>query len=302
MRVGVTIGETATGSDLDGLVEEVRDREGRGFASVWMPNVFGLDAIGALAIAGTRTRRIELATAVVPTFPRHPLAIAQQALTAQVACGGRFVLGVGLSHKIVIESLLGLSYHEPARHMREYLEVLRPLLEGRPASHTGTLYRVNAELRFPGVSRVPLLVAALGPAMLRIAGELADGTITWMAGPKTIETHIRPTIVEAAKRAGRHEPRIVASLPIAVTNDADRARDVASKVFRIYGSLPSYRAMLDREGVRGPADVAIVGDERIVGAALDRIEGIGVTDLSATLFPADDGAVARTLEFLEGRV
>jgi F420-dependent oxidoreductase-like protein len=298
MRIGVTIGEPATGPDLGGLIEEVRDREKRGFASVFMPNIFGLDAIGALAIAGRATERIELATAVVPTFPRHPFALAQQALTAQVACGGRFVLGIGLSHRVVIEDMLGLSYAEPVRHMREYLRVLRPLLEGQPAAHRGELYRVNAGLRFPGVPRVPLLVAALGPAMLRIAGELADGTITWMTGPKTLEAHIRPTITEAAKRAGRPEPRIVASLPIAVTRQPERAREVAGRAFQIYGALPSYRAMLDREGVAGPADVAVVGEEGVVRRALRRLEEIGVTDLSAAVFPADEGAVQRTLGLL----
>ncbi len=298
MQIGVTVAESATGPNLDGLVREVRDLEARGFASVWMPNIFGLDAIAALSLAGRETDRIELGTAVVPTYPRHPFAIAQQALTAQVACQGRFVLGIGLSHKIVIENMLGMSYEKPARHMREYLQVLGPLLEGQPASHQGELYRVNAGLQFPGVPRVPLMVAALGPAMLRLAGTLADGTITWMTGSKTLETHILPGIREAAKEAGRREPRIVAGLPVAITNDPDRARQVAGRLFQIYGTLPSYRAMLDREGVGGPADVAVVGDAAEVEAELRRLEQLGVTDLNAALFPADDGAAKRTVEFL----
>ena len=302
MRIGVFLAEAAAGPDLDGLVQQVRELETQGFASAWMPNIFGLDAIGALAIAGRETERIELGTAVVPTYPRHPFAIGQQALTAQAACRGRFVLGIGLSHKIVIEDMLGMSYDKPARHMKEYIQVLGPLLEGKPAAHQGDLYRVNAGLQFPGVARVPLLVAALGPAMLRLAGTLADGTITWMTGPKTLESHIVPGIREAAKDAGRPEPRIVAGLPIAITNDPDGARQLAGKVFQIYGSLPSYRAMLDREGVEGPADVAIVGDTKTVEAALERLEQVGVTELSAVVFPADEGAVKRTTEFLASRL
>ena len=298
MRLGVTIVAAPAGPDLEGLVAEVKEREAQGFASVWMPNIFGLDAITGLAIAGRETKRIELGTGVVPTYPRHPTAIAQQALTAQVASGGRFVLGIGLSHKIVIEGMLGMSYDRPARHMREYLKVLGPLLEGKPAAHQGEHYRVNAGLQFPGVPRVPVLVAALGPTMLKLTGELADGTVTWMTGPKTIESHIAPTIREAAKAAGRPDPRIVGSFPIALTNDPDGAREVAAKVFQIYGTLPSYRAMLDREGVDGPADIAIVGDEAVLEAGIRRIRESGVTELSATIFPVDEGAVKRTTDFL----
>ncbi len=302
MRIGVTVAEAATGPNLDGLVKQVRELEAQGFASVWMPNIFGLDAIGALAIAGRETERIELGTAVVPTYPRHPFAIGQQALTAQVASRGRFVLGIGLSHKIVIENMLGMSYDKPARHMKEYLQVLGPLLEGRPAAHQGELYRVNAGLQFPEVPRVPLLIAALGPAMLRLAGTLTDGTITWMTGPKTLESHIVPGIREAAKDAGRPEPRVVAGLPIVITNDPDGARGVANKIFQMYRGLPSYRAMLDREGVDGPADVTVAGDTKLVEAALGRLEQVGVTDLNAAVFPADEGAVKRTTEFLASRV
>ena len=302
MQIGVTVAQAAAGSNLEGLVSEVRDLEARGFASVWMPNIFGLDAIGALAIAGRETERVELGTAVVPTYPRHPFAIAQQALTAQVACRGRFVLGIGLSHKIVIENMLGMSYDKPARHMEEYLQVLGPLLEGRPASHSGELYRVNAGLQFPEVPRVPLIVAALGPAMLRLAGTFADGTITWMTGPKTLEAHIGPTIREAAKAAGRPDPRVVAGLPLAITSDPDGARQVASRIFQMYGDLPSYRAMLDREGVGGPADVSIVGDTATVEAELRRLEQSGVTELNAAVFPSDEGAVKRTLDFLQSRL
>jgi len=228
--------------------------------------------------------------------------MAQQALTAQVATRGRFTLGIGLSHAFVIEDMFGLSYAKPARHMREYLSVLMPLLEGRPVAFQGALYQVNAELRFPGVERVPVLLAALGPVMLRLAGNLADGTVTWMTGPRTLETYIGPRIRTAAQEAGRPMPRVVAGLPIAITNRPDRARAVAGEVFAIYGTLPSYRAMLDREGVLSPADIPLVGDAGTVEAELRRLAEIGVTDLLAAPFEADTGAMERTIDFLAGHL
>ena len=165
--------------------------EQSGFATLWLPNIFGLDAITAAALAGRDATRIELGTAVVPTYPRHPVALAQQALTASAATSGRFTLGIGLSHKIVIEDMFGLDYSKPARHMREYLEVLTPLLRGEPVEYQGI--RVPREGRArpcPVPRRVPLLVAALGPVMLGLAGRLADGTITWMTGARTLAEHI----------------------------------------------------------------------------------------------------------------
>jgi 5,10-methylenetetrahydromethanopterin reductase len=157
-------------------------------------------------------------------------------------------------------------------------------------------------LRFPGVERVPVLLAALGPVMLRLAGNLADGTVTWMTGPRTLETYIGPRIRTAAQEAGRPRPRVVAGLPIAITNRPDQARAVAGEVFAIYGTLPSYRAMLDREGVLSPADIPLVGDAGTVEAELRRLAEIGVTDLLAAPFEADTGALERTIDFLAGHL
>ncbi len=294
MRIGLG---SLGGSSVDGVVADARRAAEAGFASVWLSNVFAVDAITACAVAGREVDGIELGTFVVPTFPRHPHAMAQQAATADDACRGRFVLGIGLSHQVVIESMLGLSFEAPARHMREYLSVLMPLLREGQAAHQGEVYRVNAPLERARPEGPPVVVAALGPVMLRIAGELADGTATWMTGPRTLADHIVPRITEAAEAAGRPAPRVVAGLPVCVTTDPDAARERASRVFAVYGGLPSYRAMLDREGVEGPAGVAIVGDEEAVGAAVRRMADAGVTDFNAALFGSDDEN-ARTREVL----
>lgn len=304
MRIGVMSGTGGPAEGgLDGLVARAKTLEERGFHSMWMAHIFGLDAITTLALVGRETRRIELGTAVVPTYPRHPVTMAQQALTAGAAAGGRFTLGIGLSHRLVIEDLFGLSYEKPAVHMREYLAVLEPLLRGETASHEGERYRVqNVQLQVPGAPAVPLVVAALGPAMLRLAGAHADGTITWTTGPRTLAEHIGPRIREAAKEAGRPEPRVVAGLPIVLTADADAARERIARQLAIYGQLPSYRAMLDLEGAEGPADIALVGDEKALEEGLRRLEDAGVTDFDAAIVPVDEDADARTLDFLASRL
>ena len=300
MRIGIQTGATPgpAGNALDVLVEQARDLEARGFATMSMANIFGLDAIGSMTVVGRETERIELATGVVPSFPRHPFAMAQQALTAGVASGGRFTLGIGLSHQVVIENMLGFSYAKPARHMREYLEVLAPLLRGESVQFRGEQYRVAGGLQVPDAPRVPLLVAALGPVMLKLAGRLADGTVTWMTGPKTLEGHIIPGIGSAAKAASRPEPRVVAGFPVAVVADVDGARERIGRGLAMYGTLPSYRAMLDREGAAGPADVAIVGDEASVRAQIRRLAESGLSDFQAVVMGVEDGAAERTLDLL----
>ena len=302
MRIGIMSGHGRQDEGLEALVEKARDLEARGFHTLWLANIFAIDAITAAALIGRETSRIELGTAVVPTYPRHPTALAQQTLTTQAACEGRFTLGIGLSHQIVIEGLLGLSYDRRAKHMREYLSVLGPLLRGEKAEFQGEEFRVNLGLEVPGSRPVSTLVAALGEHMLRIAGEQADGTILWMTGARTVEEHVVPTIRSAAAAHGRPQPRIVAGLPIVLTDDERAARDAVGKIMVHYGQIPSYRAMLDREGVAGPGDIALVGDERQLDAALDRLAAAGVTDFDAALIPVDDEAEARTLEYLQGRL
>ena len=303
MRIGLFAGTTpATNLELKGLVEFAQDVEARGFDTLWMPNIFGMDGVGACAIAGWETRRIELGTAVTPTYPRHPAALAQQAMTTQLACGGRFTLGIGLSHQVVIEGMYGLSYDRPARHMTEYLQIIAPLLRGEGVQFEGEQLTAKLALEMPGAEAVPLLVAALGPAMLKLAGTWADGTTTWMTGPRTIEEHIVPTISAAASAAGKPAPRIVCGLPICLTGNVDSAREQIGKSLEIYGMLPSYRAMLDREGVSGPAELSMVGDESTLRASIARLRDAGVTDFNAAIFVGEGGGLEATLDLLQSEL
>lgn len=305
MRIGVSLPEPSGPGTFDRLHEGLEQAASDGFASAWMSHVFGLDALTALAVAGSQVPGIELGTAVVPTYPRHPAALAQQALTADAALGGRLVLGIGLSHQVVIEDMFGYSFGQPVRHMKEYLAVLTPLLAGRPVAFAGQTVRASIGLSIPAPRRVPVLLAALAPRMLRLAGEQADGTVLWLTGPATVRDHIVPTITAAAQAAGRPSPRIVCHLPLCVTDDVARARARAAETFGIYGDLPSYRAVLDREGAAGPADVALIGNEKSVGAAITALADAGATDFVADEYthatpgdPAASADAARTREFL----
>lgn len=303
MRIGLMIGADGTTRGIDDVITIAKRAESLRFGAVWMANIFSFDAITALTLIGRETNAVALGTAVVPTYPRHPTAIAQQALTAASATGNRFYLGIGLSHQVVIENMLGFSYAKPARHMREYLSVLGPLLRGETVNFDGEEYRVHGvTLTVPGAKPVPVIVAALGPAMLKLTGELADGTTTWMVGPKTMAGHIIPVIGGAARDAGKPDPIIVGGFPVVLTNKPDEARAAIAQQLTIYGQLPSYRAMLDREGVKGPADIALAGDENYLRGEIKRLESIGVTDFNAAITAGDAATFDRTLEFLASLV
>jgi F420-dependent oxidoreductase-like protein len=297
MRIGIFGGDTAGRRTIAQVVADARRAEADGFASYALPQIFGLDAMTALAVVGREVPRIELATGVVPIYTRHPLVMAQQALSVQDASGGRFVLGIGLSHQVVVEGMLGMSFARPRRAMREYLAVLLPLLRGEPVDVDGDTVTMHAALTRESVPPTPVLLAALAPRMLELAASTADGTMTWMTGPATLADYVIPTITAAAEQAGRPAPRVAASLPICVTDDPDDARDRAARDFQVYGFLPSYRAMLDREGAETPGDVAIVGDEPTVGAVLRRMTDGGVTDFVASIF-GSDAERTRTRDFL----
>jgi F420-dependent oxidoreductase-like protein len=287
MRHGVIIDVS---KPIDAVVGQVAKLAELGVATAWSSQIFGYDALTLLAVVGREVPDIELGTAVVPTYPRHPVMLAAQALTTQAATGGRLVLGIGLSHQIVIEGMFGYSFDRPARHMREYLSVLMPLLGGQTVSFKGetlsanTMTPLDVEVDRPP----PVLLAALGPTMLRLAGQHTAGTVTWMTGPATIASHIVPSITKAAEDAGRPAPRVAVGLPVSVTTDAERARETADRTFAIYGQLPSYRAMLDREGAESPAHVAIVGDEGTVARQIRAVAEAGATDFSAAPFGSSD--------------
>lgn len=295
MRIGIFGGDGSVGD----LVDMARTCEADGFDSFWLPQIFGNDAIGVHTLIGHEVPRIELGTAVVPTYPRHPVVLAGQALTASVASGGRFTLGIGLSHQLVIEGMFGYSYDKPVRHMREYLSALLPLLAGESVDVDGETVSAHATVSVEGAGPVPVLVAALGPKMLQLAAERTAGTVTWMTGPKTLSEHTVPTITSAAGAAGTGDMRVVGALPVAVTDDVAAAKERAAKVFQIYGHLPSYRAMLDREGAEGPADVALIGSAADVEAGIGRMREAGVTDFVAVPFHTDGSVQSDTRDLLK---
>jgi 5,10-methylenetetrahydromethanopterin reductase len=300
MRIGAGLETEGT---VDDVVRRAKRLAASGVDSIWSAQIFGHDTMTVLAIAGRQVSSefegVEIGTAVVPVQPRHPMMLAAQGLTVQDACRGHFTLGIGLSHQMVVEGVWGLSFDRPVRYMREYLSILVPLLAGEQVSFAGDLMRTSTigPLEVTSSTRVPVLVAALGSAMLRLTGELADGTVTWMTGVSTIDQHVVPTINAAAQKAGKRPPRVVVSAPICITASPDEARSEAAKTFAIYGHLPSYRAMLDREGVVGPADLAIVGDEEHVRSRIGTFEDAGATDLIGMLFGSSERRW-RTAEFL----
>jgi F420-dependent oxidoreductase-like protein len=286
MRIGALI-------DVDRpfgeVVDQVQSYADAGYASAWAVQIFGYDALTLLASVGARVSGIDLGTGVVPVYSRHPQAMAQQALTVQAATGGRFVLGIGMSHQVVVEGLWGMSYERPARYLREYLDALMPLLAGdRSDTHGEVVTSVTyAPLEVPDVTPPPVLVAALGPVMLSLAGRMAGGTVTWMTGTGTIGSHVVPTITAAAADAGRPSPRIAVSLPVTVTAGGgaafDEAKERIDRAFAIYPTLPSYRAMLDREGADSASDIALVGSEADVTQGLERLRSAGATDFVAAV-------------------
>ena len=301
MKIGVILPNPGVLMDLQTLLAEMSRAEERGMQSVWVANVSrGFDALTLLALAGQHTRTVELGTFVVPTYPRHPVALAQQALTTNAATGGRLVLGIGLSHRVVMEQGLGFDWSHPIRHMREYLHCLTGFLSGEPVTFAGEEFQIaNFGITVPGSAPPSVLVAALGPQMLRLAGRHAAGTALWMGGARYLAADAVPTITAAAREAGRPAPRIVAGLPVCVTDNAPAVRAEVDRAFARYGQLPSYRAVLDKEGAAGPADVSLVGDEAAVLAGLRGLAEAGATDLIAAVYTPAGEEAARTYDLLE---
>jgi F420-dependent oxidoreductase-like protein len=296
MRIGAAIN---VGTTVQGITDQIKKLADAGFHAAWASQIFGHDALTALAVAGAQVPGIELGTAVVPVYPRHPQVMAAQALTVQSATNNRLLLGIGLSHQVVVENCWGMSFERPARYMREYLAALMPMLHGEAASVDGEVLKAVTwgPLDISEVSAPPVLVAALAPAMLKLAGTVADGTATWMTGTQTIKSHIAPTINQAAEAAGRPAPRIAVALPICVTNNKDAAAERINEDFSIYPNLPSYRAMLDLEGANTAADISFIGSADEIRTKIAELEAAGATELGATI-SGDADERAATFELL----
>jgi F420-dependent oxidoreductase-like protein len=299
MRIGLMVGsdkERSRADRLTGLLDDGKAAESDGFASFWVPQVPGyLDAMTAVALLGQVTERIEIGTAVVPIQTRHPLIMAQQALTTQVACSGRFTLGMGPSHHWIIADQLGLPYDRPARLVRDYLDVLNAAFAGPGAvAVDNDNFRVHSPIDVADSFEMPVLLAALGPTMLRIAGEHTDGTILWMADERAIGDYVVPSITEVA--AGRSGIRVVAGVPVALCshNEVDDARMHASEVLGHADFSPNYVRLLEHGDAQDVGDTMAAGDESMILARLNRYRDAGVTDLAARVVPLGDDAKTRT--------
>lgn len=289
MKIGVSLSGFAaapeTANVVDRAVELGAEAEALGLHAVWFGQMFSYDAVALASLVGRETSRILVGTSVVPIYPRHPQLLASAAKTAQAATRGRFQLGVGLGARTLLESAYGVPFPSPAPHLREYLLALRPLLAGEQRAYEGetVVSRPPRSTEVAGAHpTIPLLVAAMGPRALAVTGELADGTLPFLAGPRALAEHIVPTLHAAAEHAGRPRPRVVVAVPAVVTDDVELARTRAAETMAFYDAVPSYQRVLEREGVEHAADLLAVGDEKTVAAQLNRYFDAGATEITVT--------------------
>nr|WP_231989737.1 TIGR03564 family F420-dependent LLM class oxidoreductase [Mycobacterium sp. 852002-51057_SCH5723018] len=272
-----------------------------GFRRAWVAQMpWQADALTVLAVALREVDTIEVATGVLPIQNQHPMLMAQRALTLSSISGGRFILGLGMTHRMVTEGMWGIPWDKPVRRLGEYLDGLLPLLDGKEANATGETVTTRGTVGVPDAPAPPVYIAALGPQLLRLTGRRCAGTETWMTGPKTLAEHVGPTLRRAALEAGRPEGavRVAASVPVAVTDDVEGLRAQAAEQFALYSQLPSYRAMLDREGYRDPQDAALIGDETVVTERLDELRDAGVDEFIGYPFDTSAEGRARTRTLL----
>jgi F420-dependent oxidoreductase-like protein len=302
--VRVRIGLTGGGASVDKVVQQAKQAEADGYTSLWYASLVTGDPLVAIAIAGRETSTIELGTAVLQTYPCHPFLQANRAASVVDAMGRPgLTLGIGPSHEPVIRGVFGLSYDHPGRSTEEYVRILTGALRGEAVDFDGADWSVHTGGRVTPIAQpVPVLVSALGPRLLRVAGELADGTVLWMAPRRAIESHIAPRVHAAAAAAGRPAPRIVAGLPVAVHDDEAEARSAAAASSTMYAGMANYQRILDIGGAASPADAAIVGDEPSVRAQLQGLLDAGATDIWAAVYPVGNDrtrSVRRTTELLK---
>jgi 5,10-methylenetetrahydromethanopterin reductase len=292
MRISLIAGLN-NASPVESCIRELTQARDEGFARVWMtqmPN--DADLLTVLAAALPQVPGVEVASGVVPIQNQHPTLLAQRALTLNIIGDGRFTLGIGVTHRAVTEGMWGISWDKSVKRLSEYLDGLLPLLAKEQVDAPGELVTTRGALQIPNAPTPQVYIAALGPQMLRVAGRRTAGTITWMTGPKTLREHVGPTLRAAAADAGRADGSVAvaAALPISVTEDVAKVRSLAAQQFAMYGHLPSYRAMLDREGFAGPEDAALIGDESTVSQKLDELRDAGVDEFVGIPFdPSAEG-------------
>lgn len=295
MRIGVMTGPERgdTARKIERMLDDVRWAEGAGFDTVWVPQVpTDFDALTAIALMGAVTSRIELGTAVVPVHAQHPIALARQSLSAHAATQGRLALGVGASHHWIVKDMLGLPYEKPAAYTRDFLEVLTTAVSGTDSVDVeNDIFTVHNPLGLGPVAPLPVLMAALGPVMLRIAGERTDGTILWMADERAVSDHVVPRITKAAQEAGRKAPRVIASIPVCLCrpSEVDAARARANRILGEAEISPNYQRLLEHGDVRDVGDLCAAGDEKAIAARFQRFADAGATDLSIRLLPLGQG-------------
>ena len=279
MRIGAVIGKRGGWGDVVGdIAADYQRAVEASVDSVWLTQHLGFDALTLMASWGTTGP--ELGTAVIPAPTRHPVPLAEQALTTQALCGGRLSLGLGLAHAANLTSVYGLPPRRSVSYLADYLSTLDALMAGEetiPNNCFPMTARLGGELPTPP----PVLLAALGPRMLELAGSRTAGTITWMTGPRTVAGHVVPAIQSAAEAAGRSAPRVVVCLPVCVTRDVDAARESYRSTNASYGTIPSYRDMLEREGASDPGEIAIIGSEALVQDSFAELVSAGATDIVA---------------------
>jgi F420-dependent oxidoreductase-like protein len=297
MRIGLMIGPELGRyrHKVAKLIADAEAAEQAGFTSIWVPQIPGdFDAFTAITLMGHATERIELGTAVLPIQTRHPIAMAQEVLSNQAVCEGRFTLGLGVSHHWVVEGMLGLEYQRPAHQLRNYLEVLNAALAGPgrvDVENDG--YRVHSPMDVTDHAPTQVLLAALAPVMLRIAGEQASGTILWMADERAIAEHVAPRITKAA--AGRPAPRIVAGVPVTLCakDEVDAARERANRVLGHAEYSPNYQRLLEYGDATDVGDILAAGDESAIVDRLRAFGDAGVTDLAARILTVGPDRAAR---------
>lgn len=289
MRIGLT----ARGNSVDEVVEYARQAERDSFSSLWFGHLMFGDPLVAIAMAGRATSSIELGTSVLQTYPCHPLLQANRASSVAEAMGRPgLTIGVGPSHEHIVRQVYGLSYDHPGRSTEEYVQILASLLRGESVEFNGEDWAVKSSGRMVVPPHpVPVLLAALSPRLLRVAGEYTDGTILWMASASAVESHVAPRINAAASSAGRTQPRIVAGLPVAVHDDQTEARSAAVASAGGFDQVPNYRRILDIGGSPNAAAAAIVGSATFVRAQLRALADSGATDIWAGIFPVGDNPV-----------